>query len=124
MITTGKPTLYRGNGSLNAGVVATAAPSTETWQHLAVTMSGTTATHYLGGASNGSGTLSTTMADSLLVPMMLGNRGDLFTDFKGLMTECAIFDDALNSTEINDIMDNGLEGAVSTAPMHPVINIM
>ena len=41
----------------------------------------------------------------------LGREGSFYMD--GLRTQDALFDDVLTSTEINDIMDNGLEGGAA-----------
>jgi RHS repeat-associated protein len=85
----GVPVLYRGNGSVYAWVVATGAPAAGQWSHVAATMSGTAVAHYLNGSANGSGTLSTTIADAG-TDAMIASRNDLNTMFKGGMDEVRI----------------------------------
>ncbi len=100
--TTGIPRLLRGNGSDSASVDATAAPATGQWSHVAVVMSGTTVTHYLNGVANGSGTLSTTIADTGGA-LRIGSRADDVTMFKGVMDDVRIYNRALNADEISRI---------------------
>jgi Concanavalin A-like lectin/glucanases superfamily len=65
---------------------ASAAPAAGSWSHIAVTMNGGTATHYLNGLSNGSGTVNTMIADGGR-NVKIGSRDDLFTMFKGSLDE-------------------------------------
>ncbi|RZL96838.1 MAG: LamG domain-containing protein, partial [Pedobacter sp.] len=56
----GVPQLVRGSGTVwgYSAVGASAAPATNTWSHVVVTINGGTVTHYLNGVANGSGALS------------------------------------------------------------------
>jgi len=87
--TTGVPRLWRGNGSTAANFDATAGVSNGVWSFIAVTMSGTSVTHYLNASTNGSGSLSTTIADSG-TSARIGSRADSVTMFKGSMDEVQI----------------------------------
>jgi hypothetical protein len=100
--TTGIPRFYRGNGSSANFVDGTSAPGTGAWHHIAVTMSGTTVTHYLDGVANGSNTLSTPIADSG-GSLYIGSRADLVTMFKGNMDDIRIYNRALSSSDITQL---------------------
>jgi len=96
----GIPTFIRGSGgSTYASFNATSPPSLGVWQNIAVTMLGTQVTHYLNGNSNGIGTISTTIANGAN-NLMIGNRSDNFTDFKGNIAITQIYNKALSSQEI------------------------
>lgn len=100
--TTGLPVLYRGNGQpgVYASVTASSAvPADDQWHMVAVTMSGTTVTHYLDGVANGTGTLSTTVADAG-TSLKIGNRNDGNTPMDGDIDEVALFNTALSADRI------------------------
>lgn len=107
-ITSGIPQFYRGNGSVYANLAATAAPATGIWQQIAVTMSGTTVTHYLNGNTNGSGSLTTTIADTGN-PMYIGTRQDLFTKMIGQLPVVNVYNRALSGAEVKQNF-NALRG--------------
>lgn len=98
-ITTGLPTLARGNGTLSATIAGTAAPVVGTWSHVVATMAGTTATHYLNGQPNGSGTLSTTIADGGGT-LRIGSRADNGTLWLGGIAQISIYNTALTASRI------------------------
>jgi len=89
---------HRGNGTLHDYIESTDPGPLSTWHCVAVTMSGTTVTHYLNGASNGSGTLSTTIGDSA-TDMRFGNRPDGFW-LTGEAANVRLFSRALAASEI------------------------
>ena len=89
IVGSGIPVLYRGNGSTYAYVAGTGAPAAGQWSHIAVTMSATAVTHYLNGAANGSGALSTTVTDGG-TDAMIASRNDRFPMFKGGLDEVRI----------------------------------
>ncbi|MGB9669462.1 MAG: LamG domain-containing protein, partial [Anaerolineales bacterium] len=95
----GIPIFCRGNGIDYACVQATNPVPTDSWHHLAVTMNGTTVTHYLDGKVNGSGTLSTTIVDADGA-LRIGNRDDLKTDFNGLIDNLAVYNYAKSAAGI------------------------
>jgi hypothetical protein len=101
----GLPSFLLGNGSVYSWSTANAAPAAGSWSHIAVTMSGATATHYLNGLSNGSGTVSTTIADGGR-NAKIGSRDDLFTMFKGALDEIRVSNSARSAdwiaTEYNN----------------------
>jgi len=97
--TNGKPNLLRGNGIVNANYSGSNAPLLGVWQHIAVTMLGTQVTHYLNGSSNGVGTISTTIANGAN-NLIVGNRSDNGTDFKGNIAISQIYNRALSADEI------------------------
>lgn len=90
--------------------------NTGTWYHLAGVWDGTNLRIYVNGTEDsnspsnvGAGTLRVNANDTItLGSLEAGGR-----EVDGKMDEIAIFDDVLTSTEINDIKDNGLTGAVS-----------
>lgn len=105
-ISNGLPYLYRGNGTTYAAVAGTVAPATGIWQHVVVTMSGTTVTHYLNGATNGSGTLSTTTTDTSQA-VRIGSRNDGGTMMKGGLDEVRIYNRAFTESEIVALYNAG-----------------
>ena len=92
-------TFLRGNGSSYSSVISNTNMSANTWHGIAVTMAGTSVTHYLNGNSNGTGTLSTTIGDNGN-SLYIGNRGDLFTDMNGRIASVLIYNRALSASEI------------------------
>lgn len=110
-----RPILYRGNGG-NAGpgasyqgVLGTVAPSFRKWQHVVVTMSGTTVTHYLNGATNGSGTL--TVSGGIIdrgVALRIATDDLLAGDFfKGKIDEVRVYNRALSGKEVSQLYVSG-----------------
>jgi Concanavalin A-like lectin/glucanases superfamily/Divergent InlB B-repeat domain len=101
----GLPALFLGNGSVFSWSTANAAPPAGSWSHIAVTMNGATATHYLNSLPNGSGTVSTTIADGGR-NARIGSRDDLFTMFKGALDEIRVSNTARSAdwiaTEYNN----------------------
>jgi hypothetical protein len=85
----GTPEFYSGNGSGYSNVSGSSAPITGAWSHIAVTMLGSTVTHYLNGANNGSGTENATPGDGGTAAI-IGSRTDKFTMFKGGMDEVRV----------------------------------
>ena len=96
----GVPTLYRGNGSANANVSGTSAPATGVWQYVAVTMTGTSVVHYLNGNTNGSGTLSTTIANNASYPLNVGNRQDGVTRMLGKYGILQLYNIGLTASQV------------------------
>jgi hypothetical protein len=89
----------RGNGSSFTTVNSNQTISLNRWHQIAVTMNGTNVTHYLNGTSNGTGILSTTIGDNG-DPLLIGNRGDFFTDMNGNISSVQIYSKALNTSEV------------------------
>lgn len=98
--TTGLPNLLRGNGTTGASNTATSAPTVGAWNFIAVTMSGTSVKHYLNGLPNGSGTLSTTIADAGQV-FRIGERTDSASIImQGSMDDVRIYNYARTAAQI------------------------
>jgi hypothetical protein len=93
--TTGIPKFLCASGG---AVSAAAAPNLNEWSHLAVTVSGTTVTHYLNGATNGSGTLGGSRATTSTA-LKIGTRDDTFTTFVGRLDEVAIYATVLTQSQ-------------------------
>ncbi len=100
--TSGIPVLLRGNGTVShyATQAATAGVTAGVTSHIAATMASTTVTHYLGGAPNGGGSLSTTVADA---------GGDCYVGFRiydgveimqGTIEELRLYSRALSGAEV------------------------
>jgi hypothetical protein len=98
-INTGRLVFLRGNGSVYAYTTSTASPALNTWQFVAVTMSGTTITHYLNGETNGIDTASTTIADNG-DNALVGSRGDSVTKMNGKINTLQIYNRALSAAEV------------------------
>jgi hypothetical protein len=100
------PVFLRGTGNpantviTGGGVV----PTENTWEHWAITQSGTAVTFYRNGNLVHNGTISTTMADDN-GPLYIGNRGDSQLDWLGRMDDVAIFNESLSPSQIADIRD-------------------
>ncbi len=97
--TTGVPAFFRGDGANPAEVTADAAVSTDIPINMGVIMEGTSVIHYLDSIPNGSGTLSTTIADAD-TNLKIGSRDDLATHWKGTMEFIRINATALSALQI------------------------
>lgn len=89
--------------------------SATTWTHVAVTYNKVNVRFFVDGVAKGAPAQSGNIAASDVDPYIgaFNNRDTGGTSFLGgLMDEVALFSRPLDSTEINDIMDNGLVGAV------------
>jgi len=102
--TSGLPRLFRGDGVNGAppSVTGNVAVATGRWSHVAVTMQGTNVRHFLNGLDNGSGTLSTTMADTG-ANVRIGSRADNATPFIGEMAFVYLYNRALTPAEIQQL---------------------
>jgi hypothetical protein len=100
--TSGIPILLRGNGTIGgyASRAATAAATAGVASHLATTMSGTTVAHYLDGAANGGGSLSTTVADDGRDCYVGFRPFDGVEIMKGTIEELRLYSRALAADEI------------------------
>ncbi len=99
--------------------------TTGTWQHVAAVFGDTanTITFYVNGVEKG--TPAMTRAPSAnAINATIGDRNDNARQFDGRMDEVAFFDRTTDSTEINDLKDNGLAPAVVAAAAGQVIIIM
>lgn len=95
------------NGADATQGIQTATPlPTNTWQHVAVTISGTTATLYLNGVQQATGTITT--------PVLAGTqtnyigKSQWLTDplFKGKIDDVHVFDKALTAAQVAALMTN------------------
>jgi len=90
------------------------------WQHCAFTYNGSNVVFYLDGVNDGGGSTTGNIGWNWSADWTLGTRRDYGLTPKfccdGYLSETAIFSRVLNSTEINDIMDNGLAPVVGGAP--------
>jgi hypothetical protein len=95
----GLPRVYRGNGAgLNASTTGSVAPAAGEPHVVSLVQQGTSVTHYLDGAENGTATLSTTMADAG-TPLRIGNRDDLAVPFAGEIAEILIVNGPVSTAE-------------------------
>jgi len=92
--------------------------NTNTWYHIAMTyddaLGSANLKIYINGSNVGSANTTAGFYNNS-TNFRIGARGGASTAtpenfFDGLIDEVAVFDRALSSTEINDIMDNGLDG--------------
>ncbi len=92
-----------------------------TWFHIAWISDGTDIEFFADGVSKGSSGEAVTALSAgnknFYIGDWIASPGSNWT-YDGLLTEMALFSDALDSTEINDIMDNGLLGAAPTGWTH------
>ena len=99
-------------GTFQSAVSSADVPTGE-WTHVAGTYDGINIRTWIAGSNDGVTPASSNLtanADSLTIG---ANSDNSVFEFDGRIDEVAIFSDLLTSTEINDIMDNGL---VSAAP--------
>ncbi|MGH7237479.1 MAG: LamG domain-containing protein, partial [Candidatus Saccharimonadales bacterium] len=89
----------RGNGSTYELVRATNHITTGAWHFIAVTMNGTSVTHYLDGSPNGTGTISTNIANGS-GHAIIGNRSDGATKTNGYIDDVRLYNRALSPAEI------------------------
>ncbi len=100
----GIPRFFRGNGAGSAGSVDGTRPLVAgAYLVVGFEMAGTTATHYLDGAANGSGQITASFADGG-TPLKIGTRDDLFTKMKGDIAELLVFGHALSDTERSQVL--------------------
>jgi hypothetical protein len=101
-INTGPMRLYRGNGTAqNLSTVPSAqAIRAGAYLVLAVDIRETTATHYLNGQPNGTGTVNTNTADTAQ-DMKIGTRNDFVTRMRGDIAEILIYNRSLSEAERN-----------------------
>ncbi|HEX4121151.1 MAG TPA: LamG-like jellyroll fold domain-containing protein [Verrucomicrobiae bacterium] len=97
--------LLRGNGTGHA-IVTAALPSIGVPHVFAVTMAGTSVTHYLDGNAAASGTLNTNTTDGGN-PLYIGARQDFVNVLNGSMAEIMLFSNALSAIDRTNI-DNYL----------------
>lgn len=89
------------------------------WYHVAMTWDGSITAANVHFYVTGSELAYTTqtngasLVSDAALNFFIGNRVGADRALDGQMTEVAVFDDVLTSTEVNDIMDNGLAGAVA-----------
>lgn len=96
---TGEPRYYHGDPSGNFAQFTGASPiPSGSFVTAGYELAGSTATHYLSGAENGSGGLAAAGADTG-APLRIGTRGDFVTRFKGGMAELVIYARALSDAE-------------------------
>ena len=95
----GTVVFLRGNGSVYANTVSNTGLTINTWQHVAVTMTSTTAKHYLNGQPDGSGTISTSIGDGG-GDLRVGSRDDLVTKMNGRISSVMMYKRGLTDSEI------------------------
>ena len=100
--------LLRGNGTANASVISTNAPSTGLAHIVGVVMQGTSVAHRLDGNPNGTGTLSTAIVDQGQ-DLFIGTRQDATNRLTGNMAELIIVGSALSSNDVASL-ENYLAG--------------
>lgn len=91
-----------GNGTV---ATSTTSLSTNTWYHVAVVANSGTATFYLNGSSDGSGSIASTMPTNT-EKVWLGGMSWASNYLNGRLDEVAIFNTALNSTQIASMISS------------------
>ncbi len=98
--------------------------TSDTWHHAALLYDQVALQSFLDGVVSTTTFAATSALDSdaeTARQMVIGARGSGTDDFTGDIDETAIFDVALTSTDINDMMDNGLvqvAAAVTATTLH------
>ncbi|MDC0157321.1 LamG domain-containing protein [Verrucomicrobia bacterium] len=93
---------------------------TNTWYHVAATLSGNDVLLYLNGSQDGSGTLSRasfSTSTTYIAGMPPAYSGS-FANFDGLLDEVAVFDSVLSASQITSIYNSGVPGDLSS--LNPV----
>jgi len=97
-VNSGRPSLFRGNGSGYSSFQGASAPTNGQACIISAIVGGTNGTLYLNGAFNGGGALTAGVGDVGL-PARVGNRDDLVTRLKGSMAELIFIRGAVSSAE-------------------------
>ncbi|MCL5098766.1 MAG: Ig-like domain-containing protein [Candidatus Omnitrophica bacterium] len=97
-ITSGLPFFIRGGPNDLDTVTATRPLTAGEFAMLGVEAEGQAITHFLNGATNGSGTISVTPVDGGVAPR-IGSRNDLVTQMKGDIAELLVYNRALSEAE-------------------------
>ena len=120
---TGRPRIFRGNGSGSAGFSdALNSPVPGVFQIIAFDQSGTTLHHYLDGLPNGEGMITAVLGDTG-APLHIGTRGDQFTRMKGDIAEIIIYDAALSEEERTTVFNYlGRRYGIATTPVLSIVN--
>ncbi len=103
--TTGVPDCYRGDGTTNwAHFAGTTGPTLGAYSVLGLRVTGLDGgvSHYLGFATNGSGTAFTNTADAGL-PLRIGRRFDGGTQLNGDIAEILLYDQALSGADRTNV---------------------
>jgi hypothetical protein len=96
---TGQPSILRGDGVAYGGHTSNVSPSLGIWQYITVTMLGTQINHYLNGNFTSGGTTGVPISNGSN-NLIIGNRSDNFTNFKGSIAITQIYNRALSATEV------------------------
>jgi len=94
--------LLRGNGATSQSVNSSTLPSVGSPHLLDVTMQGTSVSHRLDGNTNGTGTLSTAIADSGS-PLYIGTRYDQVNRLTGDLAELIVIGSALSAYDVSSV---------------------
>jgi hypothetical protein len=99
----GIPQVFRGDGAGSLAAVQGARPlRAGQFDMVGFSTTGATVTHFLNGATNGTGT-STAGTGDLDRPLYIGTRDDLFTKLQGELAELLIYDTALSPADLQSV---------------------
>ncbi len=120
--TSGHPVLRVYNGSNYSSINTSNPISTNEWTHIAVTLSGTTATIYVNGSVENTSTFSYLPANVTRTNCYIGksNWNDPYAD--AIYDEIRIWDIARTQTEIQDNKDCSLTGSESGLTLYYPMN--
>src|SRR3990167_1991978 len=86
------------------------------WQHVAVTYDGSNVRYYLNGALDSTVAFTDSLSTSYTTAFIGGRNAGVGTTYmNGLVTEVGYFTRVLSLSEINEIMDFGLDGSLDVA---------
>jgi len=95
-------TLLRGNGTVNGSLNSFSLPSAGAPHLFSALMAGTAVSHYADAKTNGTGTISTTIADTG-APLYIGARDEFGTIMNGSISEVMIFSQALTGSDLTNV---------------------
>lgn len=95
------------------GTVTTSTINTGSWYHVVVSKTGTSATVYLNGTSQGSATVNSSQYNGAGA-FTIGAIGNPTNYFDGIIDEVAIWSRAITSTEVTELYNSGAGKAYST----------
>ena len=102
----GKICYWAGNYPTYSWKCGNSTVNDDTWHHIVVSHSGTTATYYLDGKNNGIQTVGSRTNNSS-TPLRIGRQSDDIREFNGQIDEVQVYNYALTSLQVKNLFNQG-----------------